>query len=81
VELLTTMHCMLDIDWPAEQLHLFVLDDGYMYQSKSARRKQAPRATIQMRPLSFPCKTEVFTSEHAFGRLTCCSTSLTRPRR
>ena len=42
MELLTTVHCMLDIDWPAEQLHLFVLDDGYIYQSKSARRKQAP---------------------------------------
>ena len=77
MELLTTVHYMLDIDWPAEQLHLFVLDDGYMFQPERAQRKQA-LWPLQMRRLSFPCKTEVFTCEHAFGRLTCCSTSLTR---
>lgn len=39
-DLILTVNSMLDIDWPADKLHLYILDDGYMYQDEAFQRRQ-----------------------------------------
>jgi len=39
-DLYVTINTLLDIDYPADKLHLFILDDGFFYQSEEDQSEQ-----------------------------------------
>jgi len=77
-DLLVSIRSMLDIQWPAERVRIYILDDGFNYQSEDAKISQMREMSNIIPgayPLGYNCLSALEEQEGDLPRTDCATKS------